>query len=354
MNVSIPLRFPRKIYTGSMIQQSDFLRGVNLGGWLILEKWMTESLFNGTDAIDEYTFMKTPNAAQKITAHRQAFIQERDFKWLADNGINAVRIPIGYWVFEDLQPYTATITYLDWAIDMAEKYKLRVLIDLHGAVGSQNGRDHSGRIGRADWFKSIEYQHQTVEVLMRLAQRYYGRDSVWGIELLNEPKVGLFHFKLRHFYKKAYKALVKVARPGLYIVFHDAFTPRLMSGVIKAKSSHPVAMDIHWYQFGRVLHMIEKIPHYFAALLRRPILIARLQRRQPVIVGEWSVVLSGKILDGASPDEEQILFKQHARLQLSAYEHTLGWFYWTYKTEGRGIWHFRSQVEDGVIELRDS
>lgn len=29
------------------------LQGVNLGGWLVLEKWMTPSLFDGTTAADE-------------------------------------------------------------------------------------------------------------------------------------------------------------------------------------------------------------------------------------------------------------------------------------------------------------
>ncbi len=29
------------------------LRGVNLGGWLVLEKWMNQNLFAGTDAMDE-------------------------------------------------------------------------------------------------------------------------------------------------------------------------------------------------------------------------------------------------------------------------------------------------------------
>ena len=32
------------------------LRGVNLGGWLVLEKWMTPSVFEGLDAVDETTF----------------------------------------------------------------------------------------------------------------------------------------------------------------------------------------------------------------------------------------------------------------------------------------------------------
>ena len=32
------------------------LRGVNLGGWLVLEKWMTPSLFEGLSATDETTW----------------------------------------------------------------------------------------------------------------------------------------------------------------------------------------------------------------------------------------------------------------------------------------------------------
>lgn len=36
----------------------DFIKGVNLGGWLLLERWMSPSLFAGTDAVDEYTLMQ--------------------------------------------------------------------------------------------------------------------------------------------------------------------------------------------------------------------------------------------------------------------------------------------------------
>lgn len=32
------------------------LRGVNLGGWLVLEKWMTPSVFEGLEAVDETTY----------------------------------------------------------------------------------------------------------------------------------------------------------------------------------------------------------------------------------------------------------------------------------------------------------
>ena len=34
------------------------LKGVNLGGWLVLEKWITPSLFDGTNAVDEFHLHK--------------------------------------------------------------------------------------------------------------------------------------------------------------------------------------------------------------------------------------------------------------------------------------------------------
>ena len=56
--------------------------------------------------------------------------------------LNHVRIPIGYWAF-DVQPGEPYITgqqsYLVQAIAWAQTYNLKVIIDLHGAPGSQNG-----------------------------------------------------------------------------------------------------------------------------------------------------------------------------------------------------------------------
>lgn len=328
------------------------LRGVNLGGWLVLEKWMTPTLFSGTAAIDEYTFMQTPGAVDKIEAHRKSFITEADFKWLQQNGINAVRIPIGYWIFDGDGPYTPAIAYLDWAINMATKYELEVLIDLHGLKGSQNGNDHSGRVGKSDWHHNPAYRQQSIDVLARLAERYAKETVVWGIEVINEPKVSFFQWKLRRFYKAAYARLAAVARPGTVIVFHDAFRPRMLSGALQARSHYPVVMDIHWYQFGSTWRKWEKLEGYFVRLTKRVRLLRHLQRTQPIIIGEWSVVLTEKMLATRTTDDAQAIFTTHGAVQLEAYENALGWFYWTYKTEGRGIWHFRSLVEDGIISLK--
>ncbi|MDB5168497.1 MAG: putative Glucan 1,3-beta-glucosidase [Candidatus Saccharibacteria bacterium] len=328
------------------------LRGVNLGGWLILEKWMTPSLFTGTKAVDEYTLMQTSGAKEKIERHRKTFITEADFKWLQKNGINAVRIPIGYWIFDGDGPFTPAIKYLDWAIQMADKYQLKVLIDLHGLKGSQNGKDHSGRIGKNEWHKHKEYRQESIDILEKIARRYYDEPAVWGIEMINEPKFGIVQWKLRRFYKHAYDRLRAVARPGTVIVFHDAFTPRLLTGALWPDPRYPVVMDIHWYQFGSIWRKHEKLDDYFTRVWRRAWLLMKLQSKQPIIIGEWSVVLTQEALAGRSPQEAQQAFQRHGALQLETYEFAFGWFYWSYRTEERGIWNFRALIEDGRISLK--
>lgn len=329
-------------------------RGVNLGGWLVLEKWMTPSLFAGTDAIDEYTFMQTSGAVEKLRNHQKNFIREEDFRWMARHGINAVRIPIGYWIFEGDDPYRSSIGRLDWAVRMARQYGIDVLICLHGAPGSQNGRDHSGRIGPALWYKSQLVRDKTTEVLVELARRYRDEPVVWGIELLNEPKLGLFNITLRRFYAQARQQMIAVARPGLAIVFSDAFTPRLMSGALSPTQSHPVVMDTHWYHFLIWKHMQRWIPlkfYYWWWVTQRGRMLERLSRQQPIIVGEWNGIIGGEKLSRYPEDQHKAIVREHIRRQLAAYRPLKGWFYWSYKHERPGVFHFRSLVEDGTIEL---
>jgi glucan 1,3-beta-glucosidase len=328
------------------------LKGVNLGGWLVVEKWMTPRLFAGTDAEDMYELAGTKEGGKRLEDHFKTFIQESDFRWLRDNGLNAVRIPVGYWLFDGDGPYAPVITHLDRAVKLAKKYDLKVLIDLHAAPGSQNGHNHSGKSGVAQWYKDSAYQEQTIIVLEELAKRYYDEPHIWGIELLNEPKLGLFQFTLRSFYRRAYERLVKVVRPGTRIVFSDAFTPRLMSGALRRKASHPVVMDIHWYHFSYWLYRWRSLDAYFHVVSGRMKLIRRLTKTQPVIIGEWSVVLAAKSVHGTSKSEAEALFRRHAAVQLVTFGVAEGWFYWTYKTQDRGIWHFRSLVEDGILVIQ--
>lgn len=329
-----------------------FLKGVNLGGWLVTERWMTPSLYEGSDAIDEYSFLQNPANVPKLQAHQKNFIVVDDFAWLSENKINAVRIPVGYWIFDGDPPFISSIEYLDWAIQQAEKYHLLVLIDLHAAPGSQNGKDHSGRLGQIKWYSKIN-QQQTIETLLRLAKRYRSCSNVFGLQLVNEPKSDLFGYKLRRFYNAAYAAIIKVAHPNLYIAFHDAFRPHVFTGCIKnVNESYPVLLDNHHYGFfDDITAKRLSVESYFKQLEMRSKLYENLSKDQKVIIGEWSLVMSENILETRKNEALELMIK-NGKIQKRIYEQTTaGWFYWSYKTESRGIWNFRSLVEDGLLQV---
>lgn len=325
------------------------LHGVNLGGWLLLEKWMTPKLFSGTGAIDEYTFMTTPDAALKIKQHRDAFITEEDFAWLQTHGINAVRIPIGYWILGGHAPYVAAIERLDWAMDMAAKYNLQVVIDLHGLQGSQNGRDHSGQVGQAQWFSRKDYQNQTIATLVSIAGRYRNHANLWGIQVINEPRLGLLQLTLRGFYRRVYAEMTKVMRPGTHFIFSDAYSPRLLSGAVRAKQGFPVVMDVHLYHMTTLFSQFLSLDWFMNKTARRKRLLARLGRRQQIIIGEWSGVLRHELSRHIPTNRVDEVFSNYVKLQLNTFSVTAGWFYWNYKTQEAGQWNFRSEVEAGLI-----
>lgn len=331
------------------------LQGVNLGGWLVLEKWMTPALFAGTDAVDEYTFMQYPGARLRLRKHHNTFITEEDWQWMSSHGIKLVRIPVGYWILDGDGPYISARTRLDWAFRMAAKYQIGILLCLHGAPGSQNGHDHSGKVGKANWYRSAAYRQQTIDILCRLAERYRDKAALWGLELLNEPRTGIIQWKLRRFYNRAYKSLAAILPARVTIVFHDAFSPRMLSGAIWNSKHQPVAMDIHWYYGFFPLHRWVSVAWYYWLVLpvhRR--LLIRLKRWQGVVVGEWSGVLSGELLRKYPENEHMAMVAEYTTRQLKVYEQADAWFYWSYKTQERGVWHFRSMVEDGYLPLRKS
>lgn len=313
----------------------------------MLERWITPSLFEGTDAEDEYTFMQQPDAAKKIQLHQRSFMTEADFRWLHEHGVNAVSVPVGYWLFEADGPFSPTVQYLDWAFQMAEKYALQILVDLHGVKGSQNGKDHSGQIGRSEW---LRYRHETIQLLKKIAKRYKDSPVFWGVELLNEPSIGrLRTIRLKRFYREAYAELMQIIRPGTYIVFNDGFSASQFTGTIRSAEGYPAVMDVHWYQVGRT-----DLGTYFKNLSKKSEEIKRLEQRQPIIVGEWSGMLSHENIKGYEASKQDLLHARHIEQQLAMYEGALGWFYWTYKTESDSIWNFRTQIENGRISLGEA
>jgi glucan 1,3-beta-glucosidase len=249
----------------------SLIKGVNLGGWLVLERWITPNLFN---------------------KHRTDFIKEHDFKWIAEQGLNAVRVPVGYWIFGDVQPYVGSIEYLDFAMRAAQTYKLDVIIDLHGAPGSQNGWKHSGREGARTWHKDAANQELTLEIIEKLAKRYKGYRNLLGIELLNEPHWEVPFNVLVSFYQQAYERVRLHCDEKVAVIISDAFRPHDWQQTLRPPAYKNIWLDCHFYQVysekDKELNIDEHLNKTKGEWLQS---IQILKQAHPVIVGEWSMAL---------------------------------------------------------------
>jgi glucan 1,3-beta-glucosidase len=325
------------------------MNGVNLGGWLVLERWMTPSLFAGSEADDEYGFMRLKDAKSRIAEHRKTFMTEADWQWLAAHNISFVRLPVGYWALKDDGPFMNAKNTLDGAFKMAEKYDISILLDLHAVKGSQNGAMHSGKKGSVDWWR---YRFETLTTLEELARRYKDSPALWGIQVMNEPKVMGNYFKLLWYYRTAYNRLRAILNKGTYTVFHDGFVPPLMSGVLHARKGYPVVMDSHFYLiFSRWLSGLT--PKTYDAvrgwLYSTTIRVCRLA--QPVLVGEWGSVLPQPMFNRVPKASHWRMLADTIQRQQKTYHPAIASAYWNYKAEGEGMYHLRSLVDAGLVSL---
>lgn len=181
-------------------------RGVNLGGWLSLEPFVTPSLFNSYDSslgiVDEYTLtshLGSQKSKQILEQHYASFVTESTFAEIAAAGLDHVRIPYSYWAVTTYpgDPYVSQVSwrYLLRGIEWARNHGLRVNLDIHGLPGSQNGWNHSGRWGAIGWLNGTDGDlnaQRSIDVHDQLSKffaqdRYKSIITLYG--LCNEPKM---------------------------------------------------------------------------------------------------------------------------------------------------------------------
>jgi glucan 1,3-beta-glucosidase len=359
------------------------LRGVNLGGWLVLEKWMTPSLFEGLNATDETTYcVELGGAAEtRLKHHWQTFITRDDFAWLSSIGINAVRIPIGHWIFGANYPYHRTygeyqhpfvvggIDILDQAFLWAEDLGLSIVLDLHAAPGCQNGFDNGGIKDVCEWHTDESYINHSLWVLEQLAARYHGRLVFHGIEVLNEPRWDVDTDLLKKYNTDGYDRIRKYCQPeDTAVVFHDGFRSyREYLGFMKEPEFDNVVFDIHRYQcFAREDIDSDIYQHVTKTVVEWKQEADEIiqDMNQWTYVGEWSLGLDLRVvslwaegpynhaLEHMDKFQMDVAYRAYASAQLATYEKYLGWFFWSYKTETTPAWCFRDCVNNGWLPDR--
>ena len=161
-------------FAGAPNSNGRAMVGTNIGGWMVLEPWITPSMFyrflgktheEGV-GMDQYTFCEALGAEEGnrvLRDHWENWITEDLIAELAAREVEIVRLPIGDWTLRQYGPYVGCTDgasdYIHWLLDTAETYGLKVLLDVHGIKDSQNGYESSGMATEIDWSDDSHFYH---------------------------------------------------------------------------------------------------------------------------------------------------------------------------------------------------
>lgn len=387
-------------------------RGVNLGGWLSIEPFITPSLFNynpNMGIVDEWTLCQQlgDSAAQTLEKHYASFVTENTFKDIAAAGLDHVRIPFSYWAVEvyDGDPYVFRTSwrYLLRGIEWARKYGLRVNLDLHGLPGSQNGWNHSGRLGAIGWLNGTDGQtnaNRSLDVHDKLSQ-FFGqaryKNIITHYGLANEPRMTFLKAQdVIQWSENAYKIVRKNGVKAL-VIFGDGFMglnnwQGLMTGY------DDMVLDVHQY----VIFNENQIDYTHQKKVQYACTGWTAQAEQsldlstgygPTLFAEWSQAdtdcakyltnvgwgnrwegtyntgeANTSVLSPRCPttdsscscskanadpstysDQYKTFLQMFAEAQMHSFEKGWGWWYWTWKTESAPLWSYEAALKAGIM-----
>ncbi|KAG7192653.1 uncharacterized protein KQ657_001433 [Scheffersomyces spartinae] len=378
------------VNSSALKHNSESIRGVSLGGWLVLEPWITPSLFelalNITKSVlvDEYTLCLQlgPEAQPLLSSHWASFITKSDIASISSMGFNMIRVPIGYWAIQKQagDPYVAgQLKYLDKAIEWCKEYGLKVQIDLHGMPGSQNGFDNSGqRTSPPLWLQNDDSFQISVNVLRFVFAKYSlqpFRETIHSIEVVNEPFGPILgRSKIEEFYQLASEMSQTYDIP---IFVHDAFLGIDAWAGFQDTTPTQVTVDHHFYSIFSQAQIEWDRELHFQNVIKLGNMLA--QSENSKVVGEFSGALTdcapylngvglGHRFDGTLQQtipigtcsnykdiakwasEDIVNTLKFIYLQIQVYERSCGgWIFWTYKTEGAWEWDYTKLVAIGLL-----
>ena len=290
--------------------KKHWIRGVNLGGWLVLENYITPYFFAITDChtkgdfrffkdqidapptsspvykpmeeaarkecsplpkypYDEWTFasaFEDKEVLKKyLDIHYENFLTRDNIAKIKASGATHVRVPLGHWItgnIADDEPYVeGGWKYFNRLVEWCREEGLQIWPDLHTAPGSQNGFDNSGRLGTekctgwdnggnlTDGWQLPTNVARTLEILNDISSKMKDDkmlDVVTGFGMLNEPAYCDKH-TLEIFYNLGLKILRRNMGKDIGIYIGDEFRPDLWNDFWALEEYKGTYLDSHTY-----------------------------------------------------------------------------------------------------------
>lgn len=352
------------------------MRGVNLGSQFIIEPWMAYDEFSSMgcgEQNDEWSCVQhlgqeAANAA--FASHWNTWITQEDIIEIASFGLNTVRIPVGFWIKEDLVLANESfpqggLQYLDRIVGWCADAGLYVIMDLHGGPSGQTANQqftgHS--VSYPGWFTPFNYE-RTLQFLEWMTERILTNPSyktVGTLEVMNEPAQAWEHPDLaadmvQNFYPQAL-ARVRAKEQSLGISSDAALDVQYMSTAWGSGNPSSYLNDTISVSYDD--HRYLKWDTSVTATRDGYIEAACNDNRGDVVVGEWSIAVADDVSNSpdfqiANATQAQIdWYQKYWATQVAAYEKSTGWIFWSWKCNWIGgtndwRWCYQTAVEAGV------
>ena len=314
------------------------LKGVNLGAWLVREDWLNpdhipaevlaEKKYDGEMVYDKLEERFGREKAQELlNIFYDNWITEWDLDNIKSLGFNCVRVPFWYRNFYYDDKGTKILdekgewdfSRLDWVVEECGKRGLYVILDMHGAVGSQSDAPHAGRAFQGAQLmenseRGEEYRRLTDELWTAIAERFNGNPAVAMYDLLNEPMCDVSCGELTRRIK------------------NEAIYTRLYNTVRAVDTDHVITMEAIWTGWALPktflkgwenvvyqVHFYNNSDFIFNFFL---LLTIAIHPNVPLMVGEFY------------PHKKTTWENCFSTMNKLNYS----WMLWTYKATGHGMW----------------
>jgi aryl-phospho-beta-D-glucosidase BglC (GH1 family) len=344
------------------------VRGVNLGGLFIIEPWMMGDEWSAMGCSDQKSefdcvmALGQDAADQAFQKHWDTWITEDDIAQIASLGLNTIRIPIGYWMKEDLIDSSehfprGGFQYLERVCGWANDQGLYVILDLHGAPGAQEPEQpFTGQYAPdVGFFDDYNYgrAYEWLEYMTNASHTNPSFASVGAIELVNEPlqDAGRVSSMISTFYPTSYNR-IRAVEDGLGVSSGDRLHIQMMDalwGSGDPTSSLPSDAVDTLYDDHNYVKWTPDVDISRDGYMQFSCTNSR-GGNSPVIVGEWSL----SVADGSEWNDEFTLdapdaaewYNKWWSAQVMGYEKEQGWIFWTWKVQwigGRNEWRWGYQ-----------
>ena len=348
------------------------------------------------------SFTNKAIAKEYMTHHWENFITKKDVEFLADAGVEYVKVPIPYYAMNDILSKESFVDgqwmYFIRFVGWARQYGIKVWIDMHTTLGIQSEFEMFEELSEYSackhWINEPEKVKRSLKAITDMAQAVMDdnlRDVVTGFGILSEPFSNCPAEQVKKYSNEAITAVRETMGYDTAVYMSDA--PNAASwntGWWTDSTNHDSTyIDSHYFhvfsQEERALSPKQHIAYTCAKLARETASCCyedypknkKLSSGVSRIVGEWSAgydilptEMTNKIMESIKDPkmekailmgrmlsrERQEFLENHVKAQMVAYESadtgaSSGWFFWTLKTEGGAFaeWDYTRGITEGWI-----